>query len=88
LPPSAFNRLADNWRPLFAIAETAGGDWPRRAADAFTKLTGKEDGDAQGISDAITTAIGAMYAPRTERRMKRLSKLAGVCFQYITPVTT
>ncbi len=39
LPPSAFNRLADNWRPLFAVAEVVGGDWPRRAADAFAKLT-------------------------------------------------
>jgi hypothetical protein len=25
------NRAADNWRPLFAIADTAGGDWPRLA---------------------------------------------------------
>jgi len=40
LPPSAFNRLADNWRPLFAVAQVVGGDWPQRAADAFAKLTG------------------------------------------------
>jgi hypothetical protein len=38
LPPGAFNRLADNWRPLFAIAEVAGGEWPRRALEAFTLL--------------------------------------------------
>ena len=33
------NRAADNWRPLFAIADMAGGEWParlRRAADAVT----------------------------------------------------
>jgi hypothetical protein len=24
------NRAADNWRPLFAIADTAGGEWPAR----------------------------------------------------------
>ena len=41
LPFGAFNRLADNWRPLFAIAEIAGGDWPQRAVAAFTKLTAK-----------------------------------------------
>lgn len=34
LPDGFANRLADNWRPLFAIAETAGGEWPERAADA------------------------------------------------------
>src|SRR5438045_2040209 len=38
MPPSAYNRLADNWRPLFAIAQTAGGDWPRRALEAFNQL--------------------------------------------------
>src|SRR5439155_2789463 len=38
LPPGAFNRLADNWRPLFAIAQVAGGDWPQRALAAFTHL--------------------------------------------------
>ena len=39
LPDTAFNRLADNWRPLFAIAEVAGGDWPRLALEAFNHLT-------------------------------------------------
>ena len=39
MPPSAYNRLADNWRPLFAIAQTVGGDWPRRALEAFNHLT-------------------------------------------------
>jgi hypothetical protein len=55
LPPSAFNRIADNWRPLFAVAEVAGGDWPRRAAEAFAKLTAKEDTDAQGIGTMLLT---------------------------------
>src|SRR6266542_3904296 len=39
LPPGAFNRLADNWRPLLAIAQIAGGDWPARALAAFNHLT-------------------------------------------------
>src|SRR5258706_7528245 len=39
LPATAFNRLADNWRPLFAIAQVAGGDWPARALTAFASLT-------------------------------------------------
>jgi hypothetical protein len=42
LPEGVFNRLADNWRPLFAIAEVAGGDWPQRCADAFVRLTNTE----------------------------------------------
>jgi len=43
LPEHLFNRIADNWRPLFKIAEVAGGDWPRRCADALVKLTTGED---------------------------------------------
>jgi len=38
LPTGAFNRVADNWRPLFAIAQVVGGDWPQRALDAFSQL--------------------------------------------------
>src|SRR5215469_18028092 len=39
LPPGVYNRLADNWRPLFAIAAVIGGKWPKRCADALAKLT-------------------------------------------------
>jgi putative DNA primase/helicase len=48
LPPNAFNRLADNWRPLFAVAEIAGGDWPSRASCAFAQIVLKEESDAHG----------------------------------------
>jgi Protein of unknown function (DUF3631) len=30
-PPGLFNRLADNWRPLLAVADAAGKHWPQRA---------------------------------------------------------
>jgi len=35
LPRGLINRPADNWMPLFAIAELAGGDWPGRCLVAF-----------------------------------------------------
>ncbi len=38
LPPDCFNRLADNWRPLMAIAEIVGGHWPTRAGAALAQL--------------------------------------------------
>ena len=34
MPDGVFNRAADNWRPLLAIAEAAGSIWPARAQDA------------------------------------------------------
>jgi putative DNA primase/helicase len=38
MPPGAYNRIADNWRPLFAVAQVVGGDWPARALEAFNQL--------------------------------------------------
>jgi hypothetical protein len=62
MPEVAFNRLADNWRPLFAIAETAGGDWPKRAAIAFDKLTRRQDSEAQGLGVMLLTDIQQVFA--------------------------
>jgi hypothetical protein len=34
MPDGIINREADNWRPLLAIADAAGGEWPERARKA------------------------------------------------------
>jgi hypothetical protein len=39
MPPDVINRLADNWRPLFAVAQVIGGHWPQRLLEAFDQLT-------------------------------------------------
>jgi hypothetical protein len=33
VPANLYNRAADNWRPLLAIADAAGGEWPERARE-------------------------------------------------------
>src|SRR5262249_17680748 len=33
LPKELHGRAADNWRPLIAIADRAGGEWPKRARE-------------------------------------------------------
>src|SRR5215831_7814784 len=38
IPDALNDRAADNWRPLLAIADLAGGDWPRRARQACLTL--------------------------------------------------
>ena len=43
MPPKLINRGADKWRPLFAIAEAAGGDWPARALAAANELESDEE---------------------------------------------
>ncbi|WP_395105268.1 DUF3631 domain-containing protein [Actinomadura sp. SCN-SB] len=39
------DRAADNWEPLIAVADEAGGDWPDRARKACKTLTGQAEED-------------------------------------------
>ena len=41
-----YNRLADNWRPLYAIADLAGDNWPELTRQAMIALTPSEDENA------------------------------------------
>ena len=41
IPEVLNDRAADNWRPLLAIADLAGGAWPKRARDAACILSGE-----------------------------------------------
>jgi 5S rRNA maturation endonuclease (ribonuclease M5) len=79
LPSRAFNRLADNWRPLFAVAEIAGGDWPQRAATAFAKLMAKEDADTQGIGTMLLADIWQVFQEACAVRMFSKSIVEQLC---------
>src|SRR5262249_26392258 len=43
VPEALHDRAADNWRPLLAIADAAGGEWPSLARVAAFALTDSED---------------------------------------------
>jgi putative DNA primase/helicase len=60
------NRTADNWRPLFAIADLIGEDWPERARLAAAELAPRE-------SDSIGTMLLAdIQAVFNEKNTDRL----------------
>jgi putative DNA primase/helicase len=46
LPDGLGNRSADNWRPLVAIADLAGGEWPALARAAALGLSGEAEDDS------------------------------------------
>jgi putative DNA primase/helicase len=49
IPEGLGDRAADNWRPLLAIADLVGGEWPERARKAAIALSGSnEDSDGEG----------------------------------------
>jgi putative DNA primase/helicase len=60
LPENLFNRIADNWWPLFAIAEVAGGDWPQRCENALLKLTTRED-EAESLRVLLLADIKQVF---------------------------
>jgi len=68
LPSGAFNRLADNWRPLFAVAEIAGGDWPQRAAAAFARLT-SQGNDTQEIGVMLLADVQQAFNEAGSERL-------------------
>jgi Protein of unknown function (DUF3631)/VirE N-terminal domain len=70
LPNGVFNRLADNWRPLFAVAEVVGGNWPQRCADAFTKLnSAASKAETDGLKEMLLADIQGLF--KTDRMFSR-----------------
>ncbi|HSU55035.1 MAG TPA: DUF3631 domain-containing protein [Candidatus Dormibacteraeota bacterium] len=64
LPPTAFNRLADNWRPLFAIAQIAGGNWPSLALDSFNYLAAPRSSSSSfSFSSSIPSPLVRTLSP-------------------------
>jgi putative DNA primase/helicase len=61
LPEGVFNRLADNWRPLFAIAEILGEDWPKRCGEALAKLTRGNDPNTESLRVSLLADIREVF---------------------------
>jgi hypothetical protein len=66
------NRIADNWRPLFTIADCIGGEWPARVRQAAVALAPRE---ADSIGTMLLTDIKAVF---DEKQIDRLAS-ADVC---------
>jgi putative DNA primase/helicase len=64
LPPGFNNRLAMNWRPQLAVADLAGGDWPKKARAAAVKLDDKREEQSEGIR--VLTALASIFTTREE----------------------
>src|SRR5215469_10975142 len=60
------NRVADNWRPLFAIADMIGGDWPSRAREAAANLMPKE---TESIGPMLLEDIKAAFEAKSTDRL-------------------
>lgn len=59
MPAAVFNRAADNWCPLVAIADAAGGDWPKKARDAA--LGREAAAEAESTSAMLLSDLRDMF---------------------------
>jgi putative DNA primase/helicase len=73
IPAGLFNRVADNWRVLLAIADCAGGEWPERARKVAVSLSERKDDDSIRIK-----LIGAVRDIFIERGLERMAS-AEIC---------
>lgn len=68
IPEPLHDRAADNWEPLLAIAEVAGGDWPERARAAALALSGEDAAPAsRGVE--LLADIRNIFAERGTDRI-------------------
>ena len=62
LPEALSDRAQDNWRPLVAIADAAGGDWPRKARIAAVALSRRiTDDESEGVM--LLADLQKMFRP-------------------------
>jgi hypothetical protein len=68
VPGELGDRAADNCRPLLAIADAAGGDWPERARRAALGLSGAVEAE-DGTGEQLLADIQAIFRGRKVARI-------------------
>ncbi len=61
MPDGITDRPADVWEPLVAIADAAGGEWPKRARDACEALAGAAVSHAASLGIRLLTDLRAVF---------------------------
>jgi putative DNA primase/helicase len=78
LPPGLENRAADNWEPLFAIADLVGGDWPELARNsALALIRSREPVTSIGVE--LLTDIARIFDTRCLDRIRTEELLQELC---------
>lgn len=69
VPNELHDRAADNWRPLLAIADEIGGDWPAKARAAATKLSGGDVCDRESAKVQLLGDIRSLFEKNAWERI-------------------
>lgn len=72
------NRDADNWEPLLALADIAGGEWPKIARHAAIKLTGSDE-EAPSLNEELLNDIKTVLERTKADRISTVTLLEELC---------
>lgn len=67
LPKELGDRAADCWRPLLAIADAAGGNWPRIAREVAVRFSGSGAQEDESANVMLLADLRDLFASRGER---------------------
>jgi Protein of unknown function (DUF3631) len=74
MPAGVINRLADNWHPLLAIADTAASKWPERARAALLQQQGfSKEAEAQSLLELLLADIYEILTPKEKKQKEQIS---------------
>jgi hypothetical protein len=66
MPPGITDRPADVWEPLIAVADAAGGDWPKRARAACTELAAAAETGEASLGVRLLTDLAEVFGADPE----------------------
>jgi hypothetical protein len=72
MPPGIEDRDADVWEPLLAIADAAGGQWPKRAREAATVLVGAAKEAEPSLGVRLLADLKTVFDKRGEDKLATL----------------
>src|SRR6266850_430280 len=80
-PPEGLNdRATDIWEPLFALADLAGGDWPKKAREAAVALnTSAQESSLMGT---LLMDIFTVMAINNQERMFSRKLVEGLNYRF------
>lgn len=78
LPETLNDRAQDNWEPLLAIAEIAGGEWPQLAREAALKISGDAD-QTRGIGVELHADIEEIIESKSTDRISTADLIVALC---------
>ena len=76
VPTGLHDRAVDNWRPLLAIADLAGGDWPEKARACAMRCAAVAQDDSDAV--ALLEDIKAIFERQAGDRIRTADLLAAL----------